>query len=198
MRRSQKEYHKAYYKQNKEEINRKKRERYKTDRRYRAGILQRASVSAIMTSLKKKKTIQVVKHAGRFENVYSVSAMALVVNRNKDSLYRMTWKRPRVIPEALYVNKQGVSVYCESQMHYLRSLLHKIDFGDTVFNYTEMGLILREVWTRRFSEATLNRAIRKVLHGKKEGSAPKESTRKAIKSIVQEAYKDHEGRLTIL
>lgn len=161
------EYQRDYYLKNRKKLRERRRERYRTDASYRQAIRQRAVIKAAMQSLRaKRRPAPRVLHGNRQESVYHLNEVEEVINRDKDCLYN--WQRgdPSLLPPALYEDARGRRMYSDSQIKFIAKLVHRLDTGQLRITYRDMRRILQEVWSERFSELRLTKAIGEVLHGK--------------------------------
>ena len=159
-------YYKQYYEQRKADILAARGERYRTDERYREGILRRARVASVVKTLTRRKQRDAARvvHAGKSEKMFYMAQMEMMVNRDRAVLD--DWRRcePPIIPTPLYFDKRGRGMYSESQTKYLSKILHRLDTGTLLMTYEDLRLLLHKTWSETFSERNLTTRIREVLH----------------------------------
>lgn len=116
-----------YYDKNKGDVNKKRRERYKTDPEYRARVLQQQNEAYLRRREKAPKYVRkprVVKQMcvnGTTQNMYTVSQFAKAIRYSKNAVLK--WELHGIIPIAMFKSKGGARLYTQAQVDNVNRLL---------------------------------------------------------------------------
>lgn len=159
---SKKKYWDDWWSKNKDEMNRRRRERWASDPALRK--IHTARVSAHQSMLSAMRTFQRMhtNHAGQEEKLYYLNQMESVVQRDVGTLRRWREQGTRIFPKALYYDRRSRSLYAESQVKYIAALLAMVDADEVFLTFRFMGQTLAEVWSKRYSLASLRAALATV------------------------------------
>lgn len=110
-------YNKDYYRENKEEILRKRREKYHSDQEYRRRVLDRAKKYHKKHRIRRSFPPGIyVSHGG--EKYFRASFIARMLNKHIQTLYY--YKRQGVLPATGYSTAGGRELYSKKQAKTLR------------------------------------------------------------------------------
>jgi len=136
-----------YYLDHKDEINRRKRERYKKDKEYRHAALRRAKSQTLIKKVQRIAERSTVKHGKYIEQVYTLAELCKAINRSKDVIFR--WRKSGVMPKPTHY-RGSKGVYSTSQLAYMKIFCERIDAGDPL-TYQSFSEMLKKVWNKGFS-----------------------------------------------
>lgn len=141
-----KTYWKYYYEKNKDRLNEKKRQRYKTDATYREALLTNAKLRATLyrasSKLARKDLIKTVY--GIEEKPYSLKAMSRIAGIYYDVIRK--WFKAGYIPQPLYYNGKR-ALYSESQVLYFKDFIEELKKNDAYLTYADIPIFLNMIWT---------------------------------------------------
>lgn len=159
-------YNKDYYKQHKKAIAARRKKKYHSDPALRTLMKKRAKAHYQMKAIAKRARIKTGAVEGKQEKLFYLNEIDTVVNRDRTILY--AWRRAgeSILPTPLFHDLRKRGLYSDSQVQYIAEILARIDSGKLAITYRRMGLILRDVWAKKFNRKTLETAIKEVLHGK--------------------------------
>lgn len=148
-----------WWKRNKAEQNRLRREKWRKDPAFRKAQLARVTTrNSILTAMKTEQRTRTT-HDGRLEKLYYLCQMEPLVGRDVFTLRRWRTQGERIFPKALYYDKRGRGMYSESQVKFIAELLGMVERDEVFLTYRFMGQTLTEVWGRRFSRTSLKAAL---------------------------------------
>lgn len=154
-----KRYWREWWKRNKADQNRQRREKWRTDPKFRESQMQRVVTRNTLLKAMRAEERTTVNHDGRKEKIYYLYQMDPIVNRDVFTLRRWRNQGARIIPKALYYDRRGRGMYCDSQVKFIAALLKMVDNDEVFLSYRFMGQTLSEVWGRKFSLVSLKAAL---------------------------------------
>jgi hypothetical protein len=183
---AEKTYNARYYEAHRENILKRRRLKYLTDKEYRERAKLRSKVQTALISAQKKTMQRTVLHNGRVEQQMPLSALLHAANRSKDVIYSM--RRSKLMPQPSHKNNRGDGVYSESQIKLVGFLFTLSDSGEAVITYRMISKVLFKLWKKSFSKEAVMRELKGVLSGKGEkGSAKSFRPRISVSREGQES-----------
>jgi hypothetical protein len=141
--------YKKWYKENREELLKKRKAKYRKNKKYRAKVIE-ASKEWYHTSPLSKKNTQESKPRQRFPrrngDLHSIGTVSEAINRSIQTI--RDYHRTGVIPKPKHTDKRNWRLYTDYQMDLLEKTFRQFDAGK-LKNLKQVSIALAKNWRVR-------------------------------------------------
>lgn len=146
-------YQEEYYQERREKILQDRALRYASDEAYREAVKARARLRNMNSRAVPKELTTMVMFDGKQEKLYRVMDLPPVLNRTYSVI--RAWRSSGIVPRPCCRDAMGKAVFSQSQALLLQYIVSSMDKGLLPITYSEMKMILRKFWRKRYSKSAV-------------------------------------------